>query len=996
MVSGYLTGTRILTTAGDVPVETLVDGELAVTTDGRMLQVVWLAKARIDPRRHAAPDDVSPVCIKRGALADGVPARDLVVGPAHLVVVNGLDIPARRLVNGATIVRLDAAEPIAYFEIELTGDAVILAEGTPVRSYCDTGNSGLFANSASSMKDRRSAATSVHGVRPALDDQALESVRASILARALDTGYALTRNPGLRVVAGRRTIPAGEAIGSRYQFEIPAGTTQIELQSSTFVPDEIEVNTRDNRRLGVALVSAWLEGDSFRKELDLHDPAHDGFYPPETDGDRGWRWTNGTARLAWQDAGPVRMLVIETAHQGVFYWENRRDASSAAAAQGGSGLIVFISGEQDTPGHLYRVVRAAEAATRLGLTAHCLDIEAVAANLDLIAAADTVIIWRAPLEHRLRAALDAARRGHATVLLDLDDLMVDPRLARPDIIDAIRFNGFDDSGVKRLYTGINEAAHAVDACLCTTAELATHLRIQQRPTYVLPNGYDARSLRLSRHAMRARQMAEPDGLIRFGYAGGTRTHQEDFRPVATALSRLLRENPQCRLVLFRRASDQLPLLDPREFPALAVCQDQIEWRDMVAVADLPLELARFDVNLAPLDTDNLFCEAKSEIKYLEAALAGVCTVASPTGPFQRAIRDGETGFFATTARTWYAVLRRLAEDPVLRQTVAKAAYHDVLWKFGPDRRADLLASILAQTRPGRAAARAFELELRRAADAPAKLPSVPAHKVVHHADRLGDADVTVIVPLYNYEQYIKEALDSVWHQTEQLVDLVVIDDCSSDGSLAVVMDWVQRNGARFNRLLVLQNDRNSGLGLTRNVGFAAAETPYVLPLDADNRLYPRCLSACLGQARATGAAFVYPAILQFGDGTDTMNDDPFSAARLISGNFIDAMALVAKWAWAAAGGYHHGRLGWEDYDFWCRLVKKGLWGERIDDVLAGYRVHKASMLRTITEITGNKKRLLTDIQRRHPWLAVEAVELTEARIKRMPRYRPMRRQQAAE
>ena len=80
MVSGYLTGTRILTTAGDVPVETLVDGELAVTTDGRMLQVVWLAKARIDPRRHAAPDDVSPVCIKRGALADGVPARDLAGG----------------------------------------------------------------------------------------------------------------------------------------------------------------------------------------------------------------------------------------------------------------------------------------------------------------------------------------------------------------------------------------------------------------------------------------------------------------------------------------------------------------------------------------------------------------------------------------------------------------------------------------------------------------------------------------------------------------------------------------------------------------------------------------------------------------------------------------------------------------------------------------------------------------------------------------------------
>ena len=49
---------------------------------------------------------------------------------------------------------------------------------------------------------------------------------------------------------------------------------------------------------------------------------------------------------------------------------------------------------------------------------------------------------------------------------------------------------------------------------------------------------------------------------------------------------------------------------------------------------------------------------------------------------------------------------------------------------------------------------------------------------------------------------------------------------------------------------------------------------------------------------------------------------------------IDAMALIAKWAWAAVGGYAHIPYGWEDYDFWCRCVEHGLWGQQIPEILA--------------------------------------------------------------
>ena len=56
---------------------------------------------------------------------------------------------------------------------------------------------------------------------------------------------------------------------------------------------------------------------------------------------------------------------------------------------------------------------------------------------------------------------------------------------------------------------------------------------------------------------------------------------------------------------------------------------------MVPLHHLPDEIARFDINLAPLEPDNPFCDAKSELKYFEGALAGVCTIASPVGPFRR-------------------------------------------------------------------------------------------------------------------------------------------------------------------------------------------------------------------------------------------------------------------------------------------------------------------------------------------------------------------------
>ena len=73
------------------------------------------------------------------------------------------------------------------------------------------------------------------------------------------------------------------------------------------------------------------------------------------------------------------------------------------------------------------------------------------------------------------------------------------------------------------------------------------------------------------------------------------------------------------------------------------------------------------------------------------------------------------------------------------------------------------------------------------------------------------------------------------------------------------------------------------------------------------------------------------------------------------------------------GGYQP-FLGWEDYDFWCRLAEHNLRGEWHPDVVALYRIHESSMLRTLTDVDANHRRLVEEFKARHPWVVLLAQE----------------------
>lgn len=371
-----------------------------------------------------------------------------------------------------------------------------------------------------------------------------------------------------------------------------------------------------------------------------------------------------------------------------------RAARALLPPPAGPRRLLYVHSGPQLPGVTYRCTRMAAAAAAAGWQARVLPLAALA-DADL-AGLSALVFWRVGLGPRAARAIALARATGARIGLDLDDLVHDPALARPEVIDGIRSSGFDPADVRGHFAAVLRLLEQCDFLTCTTEELAAALRPSGLPVTVLPNGFDA-AFRAAAEAARATPPA--DGLCRIGYAGGTTTHQRDIAVAADAIAAVLDRFPATRLVLFRDPGAGSPLVRIEELPALARRAARIEWRDFVPLEALPRELARFDINIAPLETGNPFVEAKSELKYFEAALAGVPTIASPTGPFRRAIADGVTGLLAADGTAWQAGLAALVGDPALRRRLGEAARADALARFGPDRAATRLAALLQALPP---------------------------------------------------------------------------------------------------------------------------------------------------------------------------------------------------------------------------------------------------------------------------------------------------------
>ena len=141
----FVAGTHILTALGEREVEALEIGDVARTHNAGLAPITWIGHRRIDCRRHAAPETVWPVRICPDAFAPGMPHSEVWLSPDHAVFADGLLIPIKHLINGATIAQIPR-DTVTYFHVELARHAILMAEGLPAESYLDTGNRATFEN----------------------------------------------------------------------------------------------------------------------------------------------------------------------------------------------------------------------------------------------------------------------------------------------------------------------------------------------------------------------------------------------------------------------------------------------------------------------------------------------------------------------------------------------------------------------------------------------------------------------------------------------------------------------------------------------------------------------------------------------------------------------------------------------------------------------------------------------------------------------------------
>ena len=162
-------------------------------------------------------------------------------------------------------------------------------------------------------------------------------------------------------------------------------------------------------------------------------------------------------------------------------------------------------------------------------------------------------------------------------------------------------------------------------------------------SYLIRNGLNETQIEMSRIALDSVGVERNRADLWLGYFSGTQTHQSDFGLIAPVIVDLLEEFPRLGLVV---AGD----FDLSQFPEFTPFVDRLDQRPFVDWTRLPAEIARVDINLIPL-VQSPFTEAKSELKYYEAAAVRIPSVASPTAVFRRhAIIHGPTAFWHLAQR----------------------------------------------------------------------------------------------------------------------------------------------------------------------------------------------------------------------------------------------------------------------------------------------------------------------------------------------------------
>ena len=221
--------------------------------------------------------------------------------------------------------------------------------------------------------------------------------------------------------------------------------------------------------------------------------------------------------------------------------------------------------------------------------------------------------------------------------------------------------------------------------------------------------------------------------------------------------------------------------------------------------------------------------------------------------------------------------------------------------------------------------------------------------------------VSVIMPNYNSEKYVKNTVESVLRQTYANWELIFVDDFSTDSSLSIVESFHDE------RIRIFRNRVNQGAAVSRNVGIEAARGKWIAFLDSDDLWLPDKLSKQLTYMVENGYDFTCTSYEVINENAEKLavfipKKERFTYRDILKHNHIGCLTVI----------YHAERLGKvmmppeaikrEDLACWLSILRNGTPVHCMPDVLSVYKVHKNS-------VSSNKWKMI-----RYQWNVLRKVE----------------------
>lgn len=221
--------------------------------------------------------------------------------------------------------------------------------------------------------------------------------------------------------------------------------------------------------------------------------------------------------------------------------------------------------------------------------------------------------------------------------------------------------------------------------------------------------------------------------------------------------------------------------------------------------------------------------------------------------------------------------------------------------------------------------------------------------------------VSIIIPCYNQAHYLKECLDSVFAQSYQNFEVVIVNDGSTNPDTTDIL-----NKLTYPKLTIIHQE-NQGASGARNTAIKTAKGKYILPLDADDKIASAFLEKAIPILENNENIGIVGGLTEFfGIKTGLFQLPPFQFPAILKENMLVCSCVFRRCDWEKVGGYNTNMIyGLEDWDFWLALIELKREVYQLNEVCLYYR--KKNVSRT-TELEKNKSLMLKQIIQNHPAL----------------------------